>query len=97
MLALVSPQLEGENNLSLAYEGSIALTKQSWPTTGTDMAERRSARAAASEQSLLNLAVILLHNADSAEAQDLLLRAVLIAPNDARIHERFGAALPACG
>ena len=43
-----------------------------------------------SEQPLLNLAIVLVHRAELAEAQPLLLRALAIAPQDPRIHEQLG-------
>jgi Flp pilus assembly protein TadD len=39
---------------------------------------------------LLNLAIVLLHQGKLEEAQSLLLRALLIAPQDPRIHEQLG-------
>jgi Flp pilus assembly protein TadD len=44
----------------------------------------------ASEQPLLNLAIVLMHQAKLGEAQSLLLQAVHIAPRDPRIHEQLG-------
>ena len=89
-IALAPGSVKVENNLGLAYEGlnrtddAVIAYRQaiSWQDAGPP--ER------ASEQPLLNLAIVLLHQGKPGEAQPLLLRAVLIAPQDSRIHEQLG-------
>jgi Flp pilus assembly protein TadD len=87
-LALNPRSVKGENNLGLAYE---ALNRN-------DDAVRayRNAIAwqkddpAASEQPLLNLAILLQHRNQLPEAQQLLEQAAKIAQKDPRIHENLG-------
>ena len=89
-LSLAPGSAKVENNLGLAYEGlnrtddAVAAYRQAiaWQDAGPT--------AGVSEQPLLNLAIVLVHRGEAAEAQRLLVRAVAIAPEDARIHEQLG-------
>jgi Flp pilus assembly protein TadD len=89
-LALAPGSVKVENNLGLAYEGlnrtddAVMAYRQAiaWQDAGPS--------GKASEQPLLNLAIVLRHQGKLAEAQPLLLRAVRIAPEDPRIHEQLG-------
>jgi tetratricopeptide (TPR) repeat protein len=89
-LALAPRSVKVENNLGLAYEGlnrtddAVIAYRQAiaWQNEG--------APQKASEQPLLNLAIVLVHRAELAEALTLLQRAVAIAPRDPRIHEQLG-------
>ncbi len=79
-----------ENNLGLAYEG-LNRTDDAVAAYRRAIALQDAGPATpASEQPLLNLAVVLLHRADPAAALPLLLRAETIAPNDPRIQEQLG-------
>jgi len=90
VLALVPHSVKAENNLGLTYEGlnrnqdaEIAYRQAiTWQDTAP--------AAEASEQPLLNLAILLLHGSDATQAGPLLERAVAIAPKDPRIHEQLG-------
>ncbi len=81
-IALAPGSVKVENNLGLAYEGlnrtddAVIAYRQAiaWQDAGPPQR--------ASEQPLLNLAIVLLHQGKLGEAQSLLLRAVLIAPQD---------------
>ena len=81
-IALAPGSVKVENDLGLAYEGlnrtddAVMAYRQAiaWQDAGPP--------EKASEQPLLNLATVLLHQGKLAEAQPLLLRAVRIAPKD---------------
>jgi len=87
-LALAPRSVKAENNLGLALEG---LNR-----TGDAVAAYRKAivwqqdEAHPSEQPLLNLGIILVHQGKLEEARKLLTEAVAIAPRDPRIHEQLG-------
>ena len=88
---LLSPRsVKAENNLGLAYEGlnraqeAELAYRQAIAWQDADQAD------VASEQPLLNLAILLLHGNGTAEAQTLLSKAVALAPKDAHIHEQLG-------
>jgi Flp pilus assembly protein TadD len=89
-IALAPGSVKVENNLGLAYEGlnrtsdAVIAYRQAiaWQDAGPP--------EKASEQPLLNLAIVLVHQGKLAEAQPLLLRAVRIAPEDPRIYEQLG-------
>jgi tetratricopeptide (TPR) repeat protein len=79
-----------QNNLGLAYEG---LNRTDDAVTAYRRAialQEASPPERASEQPLLNLAIVLLHRDNAAEALPLLLRAEAIAPRDARVQEQLG-------
>jgi tetratricopeptide (TPR) repeat protein len=89
-LTLAPGNSKVENNLGLAYEGlnrtddAVVAYRQAiaWQDAGP--------RERASEQPFLNLAIVLMHQAQLAEALALLQRAAAIAPSDPRIHEQLG-------
>ncbi len=89
-IALAPGSVKVENNLGLAYEGlnrtddAVIAYRQAIAWQDAGPSEK------ASEQPLLNLAIVLVHQGKLAEAQPLLLRAVRIAPEDPRIHEQLG-------
>jgi Flp pilus assembly protein TadD len=89
-LALAPGSVKLENNLGLAYEGlnrtddAVIAYRRAIALQDAGPLER------VSEQPLLNLAIVLIHQAKLAEAQPLLLQAVHIAPQDPRIHEQLG-------
>jgi Flp pilus assembly protein TadD len=89
-LTLAPGSVKVENNLGLAYEGinrtddAVIAYRHAIALQDAGPPER------ASEQPLLNLAIVLIHQAKLAEAQPLLLQAVHIAPRDPRIHEQLG-------
>jgi Flp pilus assembly protein TadD len=89
-IALAPGSVKVENNLGLAYEGlnrtddAVIAYRQAIALQDAGPSEK------ASEQPLLNLAIVLRHQGKVAEAQSLLLRAVRIAPQDPRIHEQLG-------
>lgn len=87
-LALLPRSVKAENNLGLSYEGlnrtedAIAAYRQAiaW----------QEGEEHPSEQPLLNLGIILVHEEKLAEAKEVLVKAVAIAPNDPRIREQLG-------
>jgi Flp pilus assembly protein TadD len=89
-LVLAPGSIKVENNLGLAYEGlnrtedAVVAYRQAIAWQDAGLPEK------VSEQPLLNLAIVLVHRAELAEAQPLLLRALAIAPQDPRIHEQLG-------
>ena len=90
VLALAPQSVKGENNLGLAYEAlnqpeaAMAAYRQAiaWQNQGPARAR--------SEQPLINLATMLVHQSKSAEAEPLLVQAASIAPNNASVHEQLG-------
>jgi Tfp pilus assembly protein PilF len=87
-LALLPRSVKAENNLWLAYEGlnrtddAIAAYRQAIAWQKNDPHP--------SEQPLLNLGIILVHEEKLEEARGLLTQAVAIAPADSRIREQLG-------
>jgi Flp pilus assembly protein TadD len=87
-LALEPRSVKAENNLGLSYEGlnrqdeAVAAYRRAIAWQQTDPHP--------SEQPLLNLGIILVHLGKLEEAQQLLVRAAAIAPNDPRIREELG-------
>jgi Flp pilus assembly protein TadD len=87
-LALLPRSVKAENNLGLAYEGlnrqdeAVAAYRKAIAWQQTDHQP--------SEQPLLNLGIILVHQGKLQEAQPLLMQAVAIAPDDAKIREQLG-------
>lgn len=87
-LALLPHSVKAENNLGLAYEG----------LNRTDDAVAAYRQAIAwqqdqphpSEQPLLNLGIVWVHQGRLDEARKLLTEAATIAPRDPRIHEQLG-------
>jgi tetratricopeptide (TPR) repeat protein len=89
-LALAPGSVKVENNLGLAYEGlnhvddAVAAYRQAIAWQDAGLHDRLS------EQPFLNLAIVMIHRSQLAEALPLLQRAVAIAPSDPRIHEQLG-------
>lgn len=87
-LVLLPRNSKVENNLGLAYEGlnrtddAIAAYRKA--------IEWQQKEEHPSEQPLLNLGIILLHQEKLTEAESLLTQAVAIAPHDPRIREQLG-------
>jgi Flp pilus assembly protein TadD len=87
-LALLPRSVKAENNLGLSYEGlnrtdeAVAAYRQAIAWQQNDLHP--------SEQPLLNLGIILVHQAKLEEAQQFLTQAAAIAPNDPRIREELG-------
>ena len=89
-LRLAPNSVKVENNLGLAYEG-LNRTDDAVAAYRRAIALQDAASPdQASEQPLLNLAIVLIHRADNAAALPLLLRAEAIAPRDPRIQEQLG-------
>ncbi len=87
-LVLLPRSVKAENNLGLAYEGLNQ-------TSDAIVAYRKAiawqqGEAHPSEQPLLNLGIILVHQGQLVEALTLLTQAVAIAPRDPRIREQLG-------
>ncbi len=87
-LALLPRSVKAENNLGLSYEGlnrqddAVAAYRQAIAWQQDDPHP--------SEQPLLNLGIVLVHQGKLEETQQLLEKALAIAPNDPRIHEELG-------
>jgi Flp pilus assembly protein TadD len=87
-IALNPRSVKGENNMGLAYE---ALNRNDDAVEAYRMALAwQKDDPAPSEQPLLNLAILLLHRNQLAEAEQLLEQAAKIAPKEPRIHENLG-------
>ena len=89
-IALAPGSVKVENNLGLAYEGLNRIDEAVIAYRQAIAWQDALPPEKASEQPLLNLAIVLLHQGKLEEAQPLLLRAVRIAPKDPRIHEQLG-------
>jgi Flp pilus assembly protein TadD len=87
-LALLPHNVKAENNLGLAYEG-LNRTEDAVTAYRQAIAWQQNEEHP-SEQPLLNLGILLLHQNQLKEAQTLLTQAVAIAPNDPRIREQLG-------
>jgi Flp pilus assembly protein TadD len=87
-LALNPRSVKGENNLGLAYE-ALNRNDDAVRAYRTAIAWQKD-DPAPSEQPLLNLAILLQHRNQSAEAEQLLEQAAKIAPKEPRIHENLG-------
>jgi Flp pilus assembly protein TadD len=85
---LLPHNVKAENNLGLAYEGlnkiddAVAAYRQAIAWQQKD--------GHPSEQPLLNLGIVLLHQEKLTEAESLLTQAAAIAPQDPRIREELG-------
>lgn len=87
-LVLDPTSVKAENNLGLSYEGlnrtdaAIAAYRKA--------IEWQQGSAHPSEQPLLNLGIVLLHEGKLPEAEQLLTQAATLAPRDAAIREQLG-------
>jgi len=87
-LQLAPRSVKAENNLGLAYEG-LNRTEDAVAAYRQAIAWQQSDEHP-SEQPLLNLSIILVHQGKLQEAQDLLTKAVAVAPRDFHIREQLG-------
>ena len=87
-IALNPQSVKGENNLGLVYE-ALNRNEDAVSAYRTAIAWQKN-DPAPSEQPLLNLAILLQHRNQLAEAQQLLEEAARIAPKEPRIHENLG-------
>lgn len=87
-LVLLPRSVKAENNLGLSYEG-LNRTEDAIAAYRQAIAWQEN-EAHPSEQPLLNLSIILMHQDKLDEAKELLTKAVAIAPNDPRIREQLG-------
>ena len=87
-LLLLPRAVKAENNLGLSYEGldrmddAVAAYRQA--------IEWQQGDPHPSEQPLLNLGIVLVHQGKLDEAERMLTQAVIIAPRDERIREELG-------
>lgn len=87
-LALDPQSVKAENNLGLSYEGLNRLTDAIAAYRKAVLWQQGSLHP--SEQPLLNLGIVLLHQGSLQESEGLLTQAVSIAPHDAKIREQLG-------
>ncbi len=87
-LALLPQSVKAENNLGLAYEG-LNRTDDAVAAYRNAIAWQQD-QPHPSEQPLLNLGIILVHQGRLEEARKLLTEAAAIAPRDPRIREQLG-------
>ncbi len=92
VLTLAPRNAKAENNRGLALEGLNRLPEAEAAYRVAIAWEEADPHATAREQPYLNLAIVVLHRGELAEAQTLLERAASIAPHDARIAEQLGQA-----
>jgi Flp pilus assembly protein TadD len=87
-LVLDPRSVKAENNLGLSYEG---LNRTDDATSAYRKAIKwQQGSAHPSEQPLLNLGIVLLHQGQLPDAEQLLTQAATIAPRDANIREQLG-------
>jgi Flp pilus assembly protein TadD len=79
-----------QNNLGLAYEGLNRTDEAVAAYRRAIALQDAGPRDHASEQPLLNLAIVLIHRANAVEALPLLVRAEAIAPREPRVQEQLG-------
>jgi Flp pilus assembly protein TadD len=89
-LDLAPHSVKVENNLGLAYEGLNRVDDAATAYRQAIAWQDSEPKERVSEQPFLNLAIVLIHRSQLAEALPLLHRAVAIAPSDPRIHEQLG-------
>ena len=87
-LMLLPKSVKAEDNLGLSYEG-LNRTEDAIAAYRQAIAWQQDAPHP-SEQPLLNLGIILVHQNKLAEAKELLTKAAVIAPRDPRIREQLG-------
>jgi Flp pilus assembly protein TadD len=88
VLVLAPKSVKAENNLGLAYEGLSRKTEALAAYRAAIDWQRDSAHP--SEQPLMNLAIVMMHDGKFEEALPLLTHAVAIAPHDPKTHEQLG-------
>jgi Tfp pilus assembly protein PilF len=87
-LVLLPRNVKAENNLGLAYEGLNRIDDAIAAYRLAIAWQQKDPHP--SEQPLLNLGIILMHQEKLKEAESLLTQAVTIAPQDPRIREQLG-------
>jgi tetratricopeptide (TPR) repeat protein len=87
-LVLDPRSVKAENNLGLSYEGLNRTDDAVAAYRKAIQWQQGSPRP--SEQPLLNLGIVLLHQAKLPEAEQLLVQAAAIAPHDSNIREQLG-------
>ncbi len=87
-LALDPRSVKAEDNLGLSYEGLNRVDEAT--TAYRNAIQWQQTSPHPSEQPLLNLGIVLLHQGSWAEAEQCLTQAVAIAPNDVNIREQLG-------
>jgi Tfp pilus assembly protein PilF len=87
-LVLDPRSVKAENNLGLSYEGLNRTDEATSAYRNAIKWQKDSPRP--SEQPLLNLGIVLLHQGKLPEAEELLTQAAAIAPRDANIREQLG-------
>lgn len=87
-LVFAPQSVKAENNLGLSYEG-LNRTDEAM-TAYRNAVQWQQNSPHPSEQPMLNLGILLLHQGKLAEAEQLLTQAVTIAPRDPKIREQLG-------
>jgi Flp pilus assembly protein TadD len=87
-LRLAPESVKAENNLGLTYDALNQFDKASDAYRKAIAYGERSGEQ--TEQPMINLAILLMHRADTDGALALLTRAVALAPEDARAREHLG-------
>ena len=87
-LVLDPRSVKAENNLGLSYEGLNRIDDATSAYRSAIQWQKDSPHP--SEQPLLNLGIVLLHQGKLPEAEQLLTQAAAIAPGDANIREQLG-------
>lgn len=87
-LALAPESVKAENNLGLAYEGLNEVDRAVDAYRKAIAFGEKSGKE--SEQPMINLAIVLEHSSDLDRALALLIRAVVLAPEDASVREHLG-------
>jgi Flp pilus assembly protein TadD len=87
-LVLAPKSVKAENNLGLAYEGLNRKTEALVAYRAAIDWQRGSSHP--SEQPLLNMAIMMMHDGQFDEALPLLSQAVTIAPQSSKSHEQLG-------
>ena len=90
VLQLAPKAVKAENNLGLSYEGMNRMADAEAAYRQAIVWQDAGPASEKSEQPLLNLGIVLLHQGQLAEAESLLETAVKLAPADPQVREQLG-------
>lgn len=90
VLALVPNSVKAENNLGLTYEALNHIDSAIKAYRQAIAWQKELPTAERSDQPLLNLGTVLVHQGQLAEAEPLLVQAANLAPKNPQVHEQLG-------
>lgn len=90
VLSLVPKSVKAENNLGLTYEALNNVDSAKAAYRQAIAWQNEGPAAERSDQPLLNLGTVLVHQGQLAEAEPLLVQAATLSPDNPRTHEQLG-------